>query len=138
MTTPAGKPAKKAAPAKAKEPEVPSAPPEAEAAPEAPAETSAEPVSAVLENITSGAPDAAETELVSGETDGVMDSIEPEPDLVAIGEPCPQCYPKGWFEGAVLGARASCGHLSIVFGEFETMTRERAIELGYVDRSEKQ
>lgn len=65
----------------------------------------------------------------------LTDTVLTEPDLVNVAVPCPSCYPEGWFEGAIEGARASCSHLTIVFGEFTELGRALAFELGYEDRS---
>ena len=84
----------------------------------------------------SGAPEQAlggDDESPSAPGDGLGPDCEP--DLVHVAEPCAKCYPEGWFEGAENGVRASCPHLSIVYGDFIALERSVALELGYTDGS---
>lgn len=51
-------------------------------------------------------------------------------ELVNVIEPCPTCYPEGWFEHEE-GIQAACSHLSVIYGTPLVITAELAKELGY-------
>jgi hypothetical protein len=100
-------------------------PPAKKAAPKAP---EADPLES--EPTPTGDVVAEVTELLEGDKDEAEDVVaeaakDPEPELVLIDRPCPTCYPDGW-PACEDGVRASCEHLSIVFGQPVSMPREQA------------
>jgi hypothetical protein len=55
------------------------------------------------------------------------------PEVGLIGLPCARCYPNGW-PVEELGAWANCSHgHGIRYGEQVEITRERAVELGFLE-----
>lgn len=72
-------------------------------------------------------PDDSTTEQA---TDPVVD-----PDLVWVAEPCAKCFPNGW-PSTEQGAHVNCPHdHPIAFGSGVMITRERALELGFVEKT---
>ena len=73
--------------------------------------------------------------------DGEADTLPAAPgtipvsdsELVQVFEPCFVCYPQGW-PVQEEGASANCPHdHAIVYGQAVLITRERALELGFVE-----
>ena len=63
----------------------------------------------------------------------VPDAPAPDSGLVQVFDPCFVCYPQGW-PTREEGAFANCPHEhAIVYGQAVLITRERALELGFVE-----
>lgn len=84
------------------------------------------------------APDDNETSEAEGsEEDGADEAEDGDGEQVAetgmVDEPCRKCFPDGW-PAAEADAYVNCGHgFGIRFGDQVEITRERAVELGFVD-----
>lgn len=58
-------------------------------------------------------------------------AIKKHEEMICVMDPCPKCYPHGWYEGAAEGTIAGCRHVKVPFGKGLEISREKAIELGY-------
>lgn len=69
-------------------------------------------------------------DLVLTEDDEPNIEAEAPEELVNVVEPCPKCYPGGWFEHEE-GVTAACAHLRVVYGTPVVITAKLAKELGF-------
>ena len=136
MPAPAKSAAAKAKAAKAAE-EAAVKPDDAEAP--APAD---EPTPAPDDNETSGETpeDVADAEDAGGEDDESNEAEDGDGEQVAetgmVDEPCRKCFPDGW-PAAEADAFVNCGHgFGIRYGDQIEITRERALELGFLNNGE--
>jgi len=69
------------------------------------------------------------------EETGPSDDSEADPvELVTVSEPCAKCFPAGW-PAQEEDVFVNCAHHhAIRFGELVAITKERAKELGFVER----
>ena len=77
--------------------------------------------------------DESEAEpLTEDEDEDEDEDEEPVPEeMVNVLEPCPTCYPEGWYEGATDGTVASCPHLAVAYGVPVALSAQQAFDLGY-------